>query len=80
MNKKLYYTVIAMALITMATVIFVSYGKKAEKAEQKQVKIKIAPEKQLVKPDDIVEETIVGSEEQPVIGDQNGRGPVMTVI
>ena len=80
MNKKLYYTVITMALITMATVIFVSYGKKAEKAEQKQVKIKIAPEKQLVKPDDIVEETIVGSEEQPVIGDQNGRGPVMTVI
>ena len=80
MNKKLYYTVIAMALITMATVIFVSYGKKAEKAEQKQVKIKVAPEKQLVKPDDIVEETIVGSEEQPVIGDQNGRGPVMTVI
>jgi hypothetical protein len=44
------------------------------------VKVKVAPEKQLVKPDDIVEETIVGSEEQPVIGDQNGRGPVMTVI
>ncbi|MBD37311.1 MAG: hypothetical protein CMI28_04455 [Opitutae bacterium] len=70
MNKKLYYTVIAMALITMATVIFVSYGKKAEKAEQKQVKIKIAPEKQLVKPDDLIEEAIIGDDSQEVVGNE----------
>lgn len=70
MNKKLYYTVIAMALITVAGVIFVSYGKKAEEAEQKQVETKIAPEKQLVKPDDIIEEAIIGDDSQEVVGNE----------
>jgi len=70
MNKKLYYTVIAMALITMAAVIFVSYGKKAEESEQKQVKIKVAPEKQLVKPDDVIEEAIIGDVSQDVVGNE----------
>jgi|TARA_B100000085_G_scaffold166219_1_gene151202 hypothetical protein len=70
MNKKLYYTVIAMALITMAAVIFVSYGKKAEESEQKQVKIKVAPEKQLVKPDDVIEEAIIGDDSQDVVGNE----------
>ena len=70
MNKKLYYTVIAMALITMAAVIFVSYGKKAEESEQEQVKIKIAPEKQLVKPDDLIEEAIIGDDSQDVVGNE----------
>ncbi len=68
MNKKLYYTVIAMALITMAAVIFVSRGNKAEEAEQKQVKI--APEKQLVKPDDVIEEAIIGDVSQEVVGNE----------
>lgn len=67
MNKKLYYTVIAMALITVAAVIFVSRGKKAE---QKQVKIKVAPEKQLVKPDDVIEEAIIGDDSQDVVGNE----------
>ena len=70
MNKKLYYTVIAMALITAAAVIFVSRGKKAEEAEQKQVKIKVAPEKQLVKPDDVIEEAIIGNDSQDVVGNE----------
>ena len=70
MNKKLYYTVIAMALITIAAVIFVSYGKKAEESEQKQVKIKVAPEKQLVKPDDVIEEAIIGDVSQDVVGNE----------
>lgn len=67
MNKKLYYTVIAMALITVAAVIFVSRGKKAE---QKQVKIEVAPEKQLVKPDDVIEEAIIGDDSQDVVGNE----------
>ena len=70
MNKKLYYTVIAMALITAAAVIFVSYGKKAKEAEQTQVKIKVAPEKQLVKPDDLIEEAIIGDDSQDVVGNE----------
>ena len=70
MNKKLYYTVIAMVLITAAAVIFVSYGKKAEKEEQKQTETKIAPEKQLDKPDDIIEDTIIGDDSQEVVGNE----------
>ena len=70
MNKKLYYTVIAMVLITAAAVIFVSYGKKAEKEEQKQTETKIAPEKQLVKLDDIIEEAIIGDDSQEVVGNE----------
>ena len=70
MNKKLYYTVIAMALITMAAVIFVSRGNKAEEAEQKQVEIKVSPEKQLVKPDDVIEEAIIGDVSQDVVGNE----------
>jgi len=80
-KSNLTYTLFAIAIITVAVVYFVSSKKPVTTGEQTMnVKVKIAPEKQLVKPDDIVEETIVGSEEQPVIGDQNGRGPVMTVI
>ena len=70
MNKKLYYTVIAMALITAAAVIFVSRSKKAEEAEQKQVEIKVSPEKQLVKPDDVIEEAIIGDDSQDVVGNE----------
>ena len=70
MNKKLYYTVIAMALITAAAVIFVSYGKKSEEVEQKQTEIKIATEKQNVKPDDIIDEAIIGDDSQEVVGNE----------
>lgn len=70
MNKKLYYTVIAMALITAAAVIFVSYGKKVEEVEQKQTETKNATEKQIVKPDDIIEEAIIGDDLQEVVGNE----------
>ncbi len=68
MNRKLYYTVIVMAVITAVAVIFVSRSKKSEETEQTQVKIKIAPEKQLVKPDDVIEEAIIGGDSQEVVG------------
>ena len=70
MNKKLYYTVIAMALITAAAVIFVSYGKKVKEVEQKQTKTKNATEKQIVKPDDVIEEAIIGDDSQDVVGNE----------
>ena len=71
MNKKLYYTVIAMALITAAAVIFVSNGKISKEKEETPVKIEIAPEKQLVKPDDVIEEAIIGNSAQEVVGIEN---------
>ena len=70
MNKKLYYTVIAMALITAAAVIFVSNGKLSKEKEETSVKTVIAPEKQLVKPDDVIEEAIIGNSAQEVIGNE----------
>ena len=70
MNKKLYYTVIAMVLITAAAVIFVSNGKISKEKEETPVKIKVAPEKQLVKPDDVIEEAIIGDDSQDVVGNE----------
>lgn len=71
MNRKLYYTVIAMALITAAAVIFVSNGKLSKEKEETPVKTEIAPEKQLVKPDDVIEEAIIGNSAQEVVGIEN---------
>lgn len=71
MNRKLYYTVIAMALITAAAVIFVSNGKLSKEKEETSIKTEIAPEKQLVKPDDVIEEAIIGNSAQEVVGIEN---------
>lgn len=68
MNKKLYYTVITMALITVAAIVFVTYGKKNTEEPKQTVEVKTSPEKQVVKPDDIIEDSIIGDESQEVIG------------
>jgi len=68
MNKKLYYTVIMMALITAAAVVFVTYGKKVSEKPKQAINIKTSPEKQVVKPDDIIEDSIIGDSSQEVIG------------
>ena len=72
MNKKLYYTVIAMAVITTVAVIFITRGKKkSEETELKQsAEVKISTEKQLVKPDDVIEEAIIGDDSQDVVGNE----------
>ena len=67
MNKKLYYTVIAMVLITAAAVIFVSNGKISKEKEETLVKTEIAREKQLVKLGDIIEEAIIGDDSLEVV-------------
>ena len=71
MNKKLYYTVIAMVLITAAAVIFVSNGKISKEKEEPPVKTETATDKQLVKPDDVIEEAIIGNDAQEVVGIEN---------
>lgn len=68
MKRNLYYTVIAMALITTAAVIFVTYGKKDKEKPKQNIDVKVSPEKQVVKPDDIIEDSIIGDESQEVIG------------
>jgi hypothetical protein len=77
--NKLVYTVITMAIL-VTTVIYLVSTKPTPTGESVKVKVTTAPEKQLVKPDDLIEEVILGSDDQPVIGDQNGHGPAMTII
>jgi hypothetical protein len=75
------YTLLALTALTVVVIYFVSIPKPVSTGDDGiKVQVKVAQQKQLVKPDDIVEETIVGSDEQSVIGDQNGRGPMMTII
>ena len=63
MNKKLYYAVIAMVLITSRRYFrgMVKIGRKKKQVEPR------LPEKQLVKPDDIIEEAIIGDDSQEVV-------------
>jgi hypothetical protein len=68
MNRKLYYTVIAMTLITAAAVLFLTYGKKVPEKPKQTIEVKVSPEKQIVKPDDIIEEFIIGDSSQEVVG------------
>jgi len=70
MNKKLYYTVIAMAVITAVAVIFITHGKRNLETQnpEQTVDVKVSPEKQVVKPDDIIEDSIIGDASQEVVG------------
>lgn len=72
MNKVI-RTALIVGLITGIVVFFIVYKNdqdKKAKIETGEVEVKEAPEKQLVKPDDIIEESIVGGENQEVVGVQ----------
>jgi hypothetical protein len=58
-----------MVVITAVAVIFISRSKKSEKTEPKpDTEVTITPEKQLVQPDDVIEEAIIGDNSQEVVG------------
>lgn len=84
MNKKtnIPYTLIAITVITVVVVYIASRAKPATTGDSSTtVKVNDAQHKQVVKPDDIIEEAITGVvEEELVVGDQNGYGPVMSSI
>ena len=72
MNKVI-RTALILGLITGIVVFFIVYKNdqtKKTKIETGEVEVKEAPEKQLVKPDDVIEESIIGGENQEVVGVQ----------
>ncbi len=67
-SGKIFYTVLILSALVAITV-FIRSTKKTDKPKSAQgTKIKIAPEKQMVKPDDIIEEAIIGDDDQPIVG------------
>ena len=72
MKKKhgnILYTILVLSALVAITVFLVSRKKVTDEIKTTQdIKVKIAPEKQLVKPDDIIEESIIGDSDQPIVG------------
>lgn len=73
MNKVL-RTALTVGLITGIVVFFITY-KKGNTGQKTQInnddiEVKNSPEKQIVKPDDIIEESIIGDSSQEVVGVQ----------
>jgi len=72
MNKVI-RTALILGLITGIVIFFIVYKNdqsKKPKIEVDEVEIKEAPEKQIVKPDDVIEELIIGGKNQEVVGVQ----------
>ena len=57
-----------MIRVSADAVVFVTYGKKNTEEPKQTVEVKTSPEKQVVKPDDIIEDSIIGDDSQEVIG------------
>jgi len=72
MNKVI-RTALILGLITGIVIFFIAYKNdqsKKRKIEVDEVEVKEAPEKQIVKPDDVIEELIIGDKNQEVVGVQ----------
>ena len=72
MNKVI-RTALILGLITGIVIFFIAYKNdqsKKPKIEVDEVEVKEAPEKQIVKPDDVIEELIIGDKNQEVVGVQ----------
>lgn len=68
-SGKIFYTVLVLSALVAITVFIRSTKNTTGKPKSAQgTKIKIAPEKQMVKPDDIIEEAIIGDDDQPIVG------------
>ena len=72
MKKKsgnIVYTVMVLSALVAITIFLMSRKQTTgEMVNSQDTTVKVAPEKQLVKPDDIIEEAIIGDTEQPVVG------------
>jgi len=73
MNKVL-RTALTVGLITGIVVFLVTYKKantgQRASIDNSDIEVKNSPEKQIVKPDDIIEESIIGDSNQEVVGVQ----------
>lgn len=83
MKKSGVFRTIALLAIIFAVIVFFSprNGKIYDKLKVEQVDVKTSNAKQIVKPDDIIEEVINGTDDQPVINQESmANGPGMTNI
>lgn len=80
-TRGVLYTALVLAILTAIVIYMTSSKPVTVTIKPDETKITTAPEKQIVKPDDIVEEVIVGGSDDEVIGDQSDDyGPGMTDI
>lgn len=72
MKKKsgnIFYTIMVLSVLVAITVFLMSRKQTTgEMTNSQDITVKVSPEKQLVKPDDIIEEAIIGDVDQPVVG------------
>jgi hypothetical protein len=80
-TRGVLYTAVVLAILTGIVIYMTSNKPVTVTIKPDETKVTTAPEKQIVKPDDIVEEVIVGGSNDEVIGDQSDDyGPGMTDI
>jgi len=80
-KRGVLYTAIVLAILTAIVIYMTSSKPVTVTIKPEETKVTAAPEKQIVKPDDIVEEVIIGGSDDEVIGDQSDDyGPGMTEI
>lgn len=80
-TRGVLYTAVVLAILTGIVIYMTSNKPVTVTIKPDETKVATAPEKQIVKPDDIVEEVIVGGSNDEVIGDQSDDyGPGMTDI
>lgn len=83
MKKSGVFRTVALLAIIFAVIVFFSprNGKIYDTLKVEQVDVKTSNAKQVVKPDDIIEEVINGTDEQTVVRQESmSNGPGMTDI
>jgi len=83
MKKSGVFRTIALLIVIFAVIVFFSprNNKIYDTLKVEQVGVKTSNAKQVVKPDDIIEEVINGTDDQPVVNQESmANGPGMTNI
>jgi hypothetical protein len=83
MKKSGVFRTIALLIVIFAVIVFFSprNNKIYDTLKVEQVDVKTSNAKQVVKPDDIIEEVINGVDDQPVVNQESmANGPGMTNI
>jgi hypothetical protein len=69
-TRGVLYTAIVLAILTAIVIYMTSSKPVTVTIKPEETKVTAAPEKQIVKPDDIIEESIIGDSNQEVVGVQ----------
>ena len=68
-SGNIFYTIAILSILVAITVFLMSRKQTTlEKVNSQNTKVRVATEKQMVKPDDIIEEAIIGDTDQDVVG------------